>query len=85
MVGHVAFNLAPSISLFLKRDINKAFAKVVGEEVNRGCMDMDCMDMDLKSHAYSYHLYGPKPYIDKMKELVDSLTASGLQGRSQLF
>ena len=32
--------------------------------------------MDLKSHSM-YHLYGPKPYIDKMKELVDSLTASG--------
>ena len=36
VVGHVPFNLAPSISLFLKRDINKAFAKVVGEKVNRG-------------------------------------------------
>ena len=32
VVGHVPFNLAPSISLFLKRDINKAFAKVVGEK-----------------------------------------------------
>ena len=36
VVGHVPFNLAPSISLFLKRDINKAFAKVAGEKVNRG-------------------------------------------------
>ena len=36
VVGHVPFNLAPSISLFLKRDINKAFTKVVGERVNRG-------------------------------------------------
>ena len=36
MFGHVPFNLAPSISLFVKRDINKAFAEVVGEKVNRG-------------------------------------------------
>ena len=36
VVGHVPFNLASSISLFLKRDVNKAFAKVVGEKVNRG-------------------------------------------------
>ena len=36
MVGHIPFNLAPSISLFLKRYINKAFAQVVGEKVNRG-------------------------------------------------
>ena len=35
-VGHVPYNLAPSISLFLERDINKALAKVIGEKVNRG-------------------------------------------------
>ena len=71
MVGHVPFNSLPSISLFLKRDTNKAFAKVVGEKVNRGGdygLEIPCI----------HHLYGPKPYIDKMKELVDSLTASGL-------
>ena len=71
VVGHVPFNLAPSISLFLKRDINKAFAKVVGDKVNRGGgygLEIPCI----------YHLYGPKPYIDKMEELVDSLIASGL-------
>ena len=71
MVGHVPFNLAPSISYFLKRDVNKAFAKVVGEKVNRGAgygLEIPCV----------YHLYGPKPYIDKITELVDSLTTSGL-------
>ena len=26
------------------------------------------LDMELKSHVYIYHLYRPKPYIDKMKE-----------------
>ena len=68
MVGHVPFNLAPSISLFSKRDINKAFAEVVGEKVNR-----EELDMDLKSHAYIIFM-DPSLYIDKMKELVDSLT-----------
>ena len=66
--GHVPFNLAPSISLLLKRDFNKAFAKVVGEKVNRGTgygLEIPCI----------YHLYGPKP---KTKGLVNSLTASGL-------
>ena len=29
--------------------------------------------VDLKSHIY--HLYGPKPYIDKMNELVDSFNS----------
>ena len=33
LVGHVPYNLAPIISLFLKRDVNKA---LVGEIVNRG-------------------------------------------------
>ena len=31
LVGHVPYNLAPIISLFLKRDVNKA---LVGEKVN---------------------------------------------------
>ena len=68
VVGHIPFNLALR---FLRRYINKAFAKVVGDKVNRGAgygLEIPCI----------YHLYGPKPYIDKMKELVDSLTASGL-------
>ena len=68
VVGHIPFNLAPSISHFLKRDINGAFAQVGGEKVNRGAgygHEIPCI----------YHLYGPKPYIN---ELVDSLTASGL-------
>ena len=71
VVGHVPFNLAPSMSNFLKRDINKAFAQVVGEKVNRGAgygLEIPCI----------YHLYGPKPYIDKMKELVNSLKKTGL-------
>ena len=71
VVGHVPFNLAPSISQFLRREINKAFAEVIGGKVNRGAgygLEIPCI----------YHLYGPKAYIDKLKELVDSLKASGL-------
>ena len=36
IVGHVPYNLAQSISHFLKRDMNKAFAEVTGMKVNRG-------------------------------------------------
>ena len=36
VVGHVPFNLALIISLFLRRDVNKAFVRVTGGKVNRG-------------------------------------------------
>jgi len=71
VVGHVPHNLASSMSHFLRRDTNKAFAQVVGDKVNRGAgygLEIPCI----------YRLYGPKVYIDKMKELVDSLKMSGL-------
>ena len=71
VVGHVPINLASSISKFLKRDINKAFAKVVGQRINRRAgygLEIPCV----------YSLYGPKPYIENMKELVESLVAKGL-------
>jgi len=35
LVGHVAFNLAPFISAFLRSDTNSGFAKVVGEKVDK--------------------------------------------------
>ena len=59
------------VSNFVKRDTNKAFAKVTGDKVNRGAgygLEIPCM----------YSLYGNKPYVEKMKELVDSLVAKGL-------
>ena len=71
LVGHVPFNLAPFISAFLRRDTNSGFAKVVGEKVNRGAgygLEIPCV----------YTLYGPKPYVDKLKELVASLKVKGL-------
>ena len=33
VVDHVPFNLAPIISLFLRRDENKTFARVIGGKV----------------------------------------------------
>ena len=33
IIGHVSYNLAPYLS---RRDLNKAFAEVTGERVNRG-------------------------------------------------
>ena len=71
LVGHVPFNLAPLISAFLRRDTNSGFAKVVGEKVNRGAgygLEIPCV----------YTLHGPKPHIEKLKELVASLKAKGL-------
>ena len=56
----------------MKRHVNKAFAQVTGDKINRGAgygLEVPCV----------YRLYGPKVYIDKtMKELVNTLTAAGL-------
>ena len=71
VVGHVPFNLAPIISLFLRRDVNKVFVRVTGGKVNRGAgygLEMQCV----------YQFYGPKPYVDKIREVFHSLKTSGL-------
>ena len=70
IVGHVPYNLAGSISHFLRREVNKAFAEVIGAAVNRGAgygLEVPCI----------YRLYGPKAYIQKMKHLIDLLTSAG--------
>ena len=71
IVGHVPHNLATRFSQLLQRDVNKAFAEVTGGKVNRGGgygLEVPCV----------YRLYGPKAYIEKMKELADSLRKAGL-------
>ena len=71
IVGHVPRNLAPRFSQFLRRDVNKAFAEVTGEKVNRGGgygLEVPCV----------YRLHGPKVYLEKMKQLVNSLRTAGL-------
>ena len=62
IVGHVPHNLAPSLSAFLR---SKGFAQVTGNKISG--LEVPCV----------YCLYRPKVYIDKMKELVDTLTAAG--------
>ena len=71
VVGHVPYNLAPYLSRLLARDTNKAFAEVTGEKVNRKAgygLEIPCV----------YRLYGPKAYVDKMKEITDTMISSGL-------
>ena len=71
IVGHVPYNIAPSQSLFLRRDVNKGFAEVTGEKFNRGVgygLEIPCV----------HRLYGPKVYVDKLKKLVNSLRETGL-------
>ena len=36
VVVHVPYNLAPTVSAFLRRDVNKTFAEVTGDKVSRG-------------------------------------------------
>ena len=36
IVGHVPYDLAPRLSQCLRREVNNAFAEVMGEKVNRG-------------------------------------------------
>ena len=67
IVGHVPCNLAPRMSAFFMRDMNKAFSEITGAKVNRGAgygLEVPCV----------YRLYGPN---NKMKELVKSLLADG--------
>ena len=67
-VRHVPYNLSPIMSLFLKRDINKA---VTGGKVNRVAgygLEIACV----------FQFYGPKPYVDKPQSVLDSITTCGL-------
>ena len=72
VVGHVPHNLAPRLSQFLRRDVNKAFVEVTGQKINRGAgygLEVPCV----------YRLYGPKIYVERINELVNSLRRAGLQ------
>ena len=66
VVGHVPYNLAPTLSQFLRRDFNKAVATVTGDRVNRRAgygLEVPCI----------YRLYGPKAYLDKVREVLRDL------------
>ena len=71
VVGHVPYNLAKSVSLFLSRSASNVFSTVTGSKVNRGA------GYGLEVPVV-YCLYGPSPYIRKMNILIDNLRANGL-------
>ena len=70
VVGHVPYNLAKCMSQFLSRDANKGFARVTGSKVNRKA------GYGLKIPVV-YCLYGPSPYVEKMKTEVEKLRVGG--------
>ena len=60
IVGHVPYNLAPTIERFLRREFNASFVQITGSKVNRGAgygLEVPCI----------YRLYGPKIYCKKLK------------------
>ncbi len=65
-MGHVPFNLASYIFHFLSIELNKAFAEVIGEKVNRGAgygVKIPCVHL----------LYGPGLELKITKELIQEL------------
>ena len=65
VVGHIPYNISATVSHFLSRDCNKAFAEVTGPRVNRGGgygLEVPC----------KYRFCGPKLYIKKMNEIIES-------------
>ena len=61
------FNLSSTVSQFLRRHYNTAFAEVTGAYViNRGAgygLEVPC----------DYRLFGPEPYITKLQEILKFL------------
>ena len=69
VVGHVPYNLASTLSQFLKRDFNKAVVEVTGDRVNRGAgygLEVLCI----------YRLYGPEAYLHKVRQVLQDLRAN---------
>jgi hypothetical protein len=70
-VGHIPYTTASVISHFLMRDCNKGFVEVTGRKVNRGAgygLEIPCI----------YRLYGPKPYTDRIQDIVTTLQRNGM-------
>ena len=68
-VGHVPFNLAPVVSVFLKRSSNKGLAEVTGNRVNRRAgygLEIPCI------------FYGSRLYIERLKTIVEKQRSDGL-------
>ena len=71
IVRHVPYDIAPSMSRFLKRDVNMAIAKVTGGKINRGA------GYGLEIPVY-IRLMDPE-YINRIKEIIDSLKTNELE------
>ena len=72
VVGHVPYNLARLFSHFLAREFNKGSVYITGERTNRGAgygLEVPC-------------LYGPKAFVDHLKQKVENLRDRGLLPRS---
>uniref|UniRef100_A0A1X7TWR3 HIRAN domain-containing protein n=1 Tax=Amphimedon queenslandica TaxID=400682 RepID=A0A1X7TWR3_AMPQE len=62
VVGHVPYNLAPTLSHFLNRGGNTGTAEITGSKLNRGGgygLEVPCI----------YRLCGAKKYIEKMRRM----------------
>lgn len=71
VVGHIPFNLAPTVSAFLRRSTNSGVVEVTGTKVNRGGgygIEIPC----------KYHFHGPKDYVEKLKAICIKLKGDGL-------
>ena len=63
IVGHMPCNLAPLVSYFLMREVNKGLVELTGEKINRGAgmgLELPCI----------YRLYGPRPYLDRLEAMI---------------
>ena len=61
-VGHIPYNLAPTISAFLSRGVNAGFVEVTGPKINRGGgygLEIPCI----------YRFYGSQLYVDRLQGL----------------
>ena len=64
VVRHIPYNLAPTVSHFFKRTVNKGSLEVMGQRINRGAgygVEIPC----------KYRLYGPKVYVEKLRKIVN--------------
>ena len=67
VVGHVRFNIAPLVSAFLRRDVNKGLVEVTFHPLSTIVIHTLGYGLEVPS---TYHFYGAKCFIDKLKEFI---------------
>ena len=67
VMGYVPYEIAATISHFLKGDLNKGTVKITGTQINRGA----CFGLEVPC---TYRFYGPAAYIQKAQEVIESST-----------